>query len=765
MASTTDPLESLRAMAAPSLFPVDGEVVLEGLDGPVTVRRDAWGVPYVEADSLDDLWFAQGVVTAGERLFQVDLALRAAMGRLSEIFGARTLDDDRLARTVGFHRAGARIAERWDATSVAMHERFRAGVRAWIAAMPAAPVEYTMLDLTPDLPDDVGDWAGAFVYLSWGLSGNAMQELLRSWIAHRAGPDTAGRLMPPAPEGSPVPPVGGLHGAIVDAMGRGGRWGSNAWAIAPSRTSTGGALLANDPHLRAMQPGAWLELHLSAPGYRARGVALPWSPGIVLGTTAHHAWGATNVTGDTQDLFVEELLDGGGAVRRGDDRAPVLARTERIAVRGEDAVELTVRETSHGPLLDRFPVGKGEVEHVEVTTGDDGTAIALSWTGLEHAIQPSLALRAASATSFAGFREAVAGVTCPGQNFVYADVDGTIGFVCTGVYPVRRRGDGTVPVPAADGDHAWIGTIDADDLPWSADPERGFFVTANDRPHDASYPHLIGRDFHVAHRAGRIVDVLTDGDRHDVAASAALQSDTVSTVALDVVGHLHDLEPRGEDKRLGLELLRGWDGDVAADSPAAAVFQTWSGHLARRRLVDELGEELFGRYHADREVWHCRVLPEVVADPAAADDVLGALGDAVEELRERLGDDPSSWRWGALHRLRLAHPLAAIPGLDALFTAVDVEVGGDETTVSQMAFDARTGFDVTVMPSWRAVYDLADLDRSVGVLPAGVSGNPASPHWNDQAERWLAGETHPLPFSPQAVDAATGDPLVLRPAD
>ncbi|MGH2631455.1 MAG: penicillin acylase family protein, partial [Actinomycetota bacterium] len=733
------------------------------LRGSVTVRRDAWGVPYIEASSLEDLWFAQGVVTAGERLFQLDLALRVANGRLSELFGARTVDSDRLARTVGFHRAGDRVAAAWDEDSVAMHERFRAGVAAWVAAMPSPPIEYTLLDLRPELPGDVGAWAAAFVYLSWGLSGNAQRELLRAWIAERAGLDEVARLMPPLPEDPPLVPAGAMHGALFDAIAQPGGRGSNEWVVAPSRTSTGGALLANDPHLDAVQPGVWIEMHLSAPGYRARGVALPWSPGIVLGSTAHHAWGATNVSGDVQDLFVEQLSDDGTAVRRGDTWSPLVLHPETIVVRGEEPVELRVRVSSNGPLLDTFPFGEGEIEHVPIAPaqGSD-TAFSLAWTGLQHAIQPSLTLRAVSATSFGEFRRAVQGVTCPGQNFVYADVEGTIGYACTGVHPVRRAGDGTMPSPAGDSTHGWSGEIDPDELPWGVNPARGFLVTANNRVHDASYPHLIGRDFHVAHRARRIAEVLAGGDAHDVASTAALQADTVSVTAREIVGALARLEPSNDDQRLALDLLRGWDGDVRADSAAAAVFQVWSAAVARRVLEPLLGEVLFGRYHADREVWHCSVLPTLAreGDPAP---LAAALEDAVAELRQRLGADPAGWRWGALHRLRLAHPLATIPGLEPLFTAADAEIGGDESTVMQTSFDSRERLDAVVIPSWRAVYDLADLDRSVGVLPTGISGNPASPHWNDQAHLWLAGATHPLPFSDAAVAAAAVADMRLVP--
>ncbi|MGZ8595754.1 MAG: penicillin acylase family protein, partial [Actinomycetota bacterium] len=292
----SDFIDGLRAAASAALFPTEGELTAPGLAAPVRVRRDDWGVPYIEAASLDDLWFAQGFVTAGERLFQLDLALRASTGRLSEVFAERTLAEDRFARTIGLHRAGATVAAGWDETDRAMHRRFRAGVAAWITQMPAPPVEYTLLDLRPELPDDEASWAAVFAYLAWGLSGNWDQELLRTWIRERAGDNAAEALLPPLPADPPTVAAGALHGAILDALPRPKAQGSNEWVVAPSRTATGGALLANDPYLLALQPGVWIELHLSAPGYRARGVALTFSPGILLGTTGHHAWGVTNVS-------------------------------------------------------------------------------------------------------------------------------------------------------------------------------------------------------------------------------------------------------------------------------------------------------------------------------------------------------------------------------------------------------------------------------------------------------------------------------------
>ena len=787
----SDFAEQLRAAASAALFPEDGELTTSGLHEPAEIRRDAWGVPHIRAASLDDLWFAQGLMTAGERLFQLDLLLRAANGRLSEVFADRTLADDRFARTIGFNRIGRRLAAGWDDASRRMHGRFRDGVFAWIEAMSAAPIEYMLLDLQPDLPRDEAAWAAAFTYLAWGLSGNWDTELIRTWIRDRAGDDAVSSLFPPLPADPPEISAGALHGALADALldaaPRPKGQGSNEWVAAGTRTASGKPLLANDPHLLALQPGAWLECHLSAPGYEARGVALTFSPGVLLGTTAHHAWGATNVTGDVQDLYVEHLNEDRTAAEFGGHWEPVTIYQEQIAVRGSAPLVLEVRETRHGPLLDTFLSG---VLHPEFVGLPPTELYALRWTGFDHGIRPSLVLDAAAASTFDGFRAAALGVGCPGQNFVYADVDGTIGFACTGVFPVRAAGDGTVPVPGWTGDHEWIGTIPPDELPWARDPARGFLATANNRIHDDAYPHLIGKDFHTPNRVRRIVELIVTSDVHDVASMTAIQTDTVSLPARETLPLLLSLATHTDEQRQALALLRGWDGDMDETSVAAAVFNAWSQAIARRALEPRLGVELFRHYHAWRETFQCEVLPRLLRgrdgkdddapDPAAGDpaadggiaggwlddDLLrAALEDAVGDLRERLGDDPSGWRWGALHRLRLTTPLAAIPGLESLFTAADIELGGDEQTVANGGFDGRDGYDAAVIPSWRAVYDLADLDRSVGVLPSGISGNPASPHWNDQTELYASGGYHPLPFTRAAVDAATVATLRLVPYD
>ncbi len=720
--------DPIRAMAAAALFPLDGELSADGLVAPVTVERDAWGVPRITASTLEDLWFAQGFVTAGERLFQLELQLRLASGRLSEIFGPLTLDDDVFMRTIGLDRAGARHASEWSEDDHTMHARFRAGLRAWLARMPAKPAEYLLLDLDPDIPEDPAPYAAAIALLAWSLSNNWEAELLRAELDEHLDRPTADLLMPSS-AGTPL--------------------GSNNWALAGARTASGAPLLAGDPHILVTQPGIWLELHLRAPGYDARGVALPFLPGIVLGATPHHAWTATNVTGDVQDLFEERLNDDGTAARYRDAWEPLTIHEEPIVVRGEpEPRTFTVRETRHGPILTHGVAGRAQTVYRPI----DRT-YALAWAGVDATLSPSAVVAVARANDFGEFREAVLRTACPGQNFVYADVEGTIGYQCTGRYPIRARGDGTRPVPGWDGEHEWTGWIPHEELPTARDPDRGWLATANDDIQPPGFPHLIGADFHAPNRKDRIAALLGERADHDVSSMIAIQRDTVSLAAASLLPALRAVEPATERQREAMQLLGSWDADLRADSREAALYELWITAIVRRLFADRLGEQLFTAYLDFRETFVTQTLPAMLADGSSRIDpeaLRAALDDALDEAGDRT--------WGEIHTLTLAHPLARIPGLDALFVAATIPFGGDQDTICQGALDARLGHRPAVVPSLRAVWDLGDLGRSVSVVPAGVSGNPASPHWADQAGLFAGGEAKPAGF-----DAPTVATLTLRP--
>src|ERR671919_727021 len=658
-----DLVEALREASRRALPPVEGEVGVGGLHAPVEVIRDRWGVPHIYAHDTHDVWFTQGFVMASERLFQIDMLTRLGSGRLSELFGELTLPIDRFARTVGWNRAAGRAAAAWDELSVEMVDAFGGGVRAWIEAMPAPPVEYLFLGLDP-LQLHHGDVAflaaAGSAFMGWSLSRNWDTELLRGEIAERLGPEVAATLFPDA---DPEP----------------------AAVVAGARTATGKPLLANDPHLVAQLPSLWFECHLVAPGIDVTGVALPFSPGIVIGHNDRIAWGFTNTEGDVQDLYVERLSEDGTAARYGDAWEPLTVHSEEIAVRGRDRAEIIeVRQTRHGPLIDSYLIG---VSEPTVVTGDLRHTYALRWVGSEHLIDPSTVHLVNVASTWEEFREAVRGWVCPGQNMVYADVEGNIGYQATGLYPIRREGDGSIPVPGWTDRFEWDGWIPFEELPRSFNPERGYACTANNRIHDETYPYTISRDFLPPYRARRIVEMLTERPLHDRASFARMQRDTVSLSARRIVPELLGLEPRSDRQKEALGVLAEWDHRLDVDSAAAALYEVWIKHLATRVLRPAFDDEvLFTHFYARRQwtnAFHHLVLPQLLAYPSARwfgtdgaearDEVLlAALDDTLDELTSALGEELGGRRWGALHRARFAGPLARVPDLAPLFTAGEV---------------------------------------------------------------------------------------------
>jgi penicillin G amidase len=773
--------DTLRERARAGLPPVDGELRVDGLHGAVEVIRDRWGVPHIYAGDEHDLFFAANFVACSERLFQLDFLLRLANGRLSELISQLGLPIDRFFRTVGLNRAGRTIADTYDGRSLEILDAALRGANEWIERMPARPVEYEVLDLDPE-PFPTGTDGAAYgsalsALISWGLSGNWDNELLRWTVAERLGP-AAMRALFPDIEGLPAPLTPGALGVgaggstqALDLLRHAVRppsmQGSNNWVVSGSRSVTGKPLLANDPHLAVQSPSPWFELHLNAPGIDVAGVSLPLVVGVQIGHSDRIAWGLTNVGGDTQDLYVEQLNEDRTAARFDGRWEPVTVHHEEIGVRGhDDPVVLEVPETRHGPVLDSYLIGLANPEPVPF---DSSETFSLQWTGLSTAVSPTTMVEMARARTMEEFREALRGWTCPGQNVVYADVDGHMGYQCTGLYPIRRTGDGTVPVPGWRPEYEWTGWVPYEELPSAVDPEEGFLATANQRIHDERYPYLIGVDFLPPHRARRIGQLLTSEPVHSKDSFARMHSDVVSPLALELLPFLLEVEAEDGRARRALEILAAWDGSLAADSAAAAIYQVWCMRIAEEILLPKMGRELADHYHARREstiAFQYTVLPTLLEFPTAMwfgrdghkarDELLRrALGKSLDELTERCGDDMAEWSWGAIHRVRFAGALAMIPELEELFTAGEAPWGGDDTTICQGLFEPGAGsYDVCVVPSWRQILDVSDWDASIGIHTVGQSGNPASPHFADLFELWSSGEYHPMPFTRAAVEEA-----------
>jgi penicillin G amidase len=580
---------------------LDGTPIIAGVRQPVEVIRDRWGIPHIYAASHDDLFFAQGYVHAQDRLFQMDVSRRVGAGRLSEIAGSYGLANDRAARIFGWHRAAEAQAQGIlaDKETAAAAEAYAAGVNAYIAE-GHLPLEFRLLRYQPEpwRPFDSAAWG---TVLAWGLSVNWETELLRARLVAALGPERAADLTPILPDDYPTILPGVSAGArfaedllaayqeLAASFPPGGMplsraAGSNNWVVSGEHTTSGRAILANDPHLPPLFPAIWYENHLVGGDYHVTGFTSPGVPGVLIGHNEHIAWGITNAFPDIQDLYVERFHpDDPLLVEVNGDWQRVDERVERIHVRWRrQPHEERVRYTRHGPVISDL-------------VSNSGHDLALRWVYHEKGNHLAATLKICRAIDWAGFRQALHDWSFPSQNVVYADTEGNIGYVMPGRVPIRARGQGLVPVPGWTDNYEWQGWIPSTELPACFNPAEGMIVTANNQVTARDYPYWLTGEWLPPYRARRIADLLSNGKPLDVAAMQRIQQDTLSLPMQRFVSlALPSLDPPAALKpalRAASIRLRAWDGDMSAGSVAASIAFAWLAQFLEAVLDQALGPE------------------------------------------------------------------------------------------------------------------------------------------------------------------------------
>jgi len=771
----------------------DGRIRAEGLQAEVTIIRDSWGIPHIYASNTHDLFFAQGYVHAQDRFWQMEFWRRIGSGRLAEILGESALDSDRFIRTLGWHRTAARELELLGEEERAVLEAYAEGVNAYIFTHRGRlGLEFTLLGLTgvefepePWTPFNTITWAKV---MAWDLGGNRSDELLRAHIAARLGTPAVAELMPPYPDDYPVIVPHPLTGATLEAvpeaafepfaLGEGDDLGSNNWVVAGSRTETGMPILANDPHLSIQMPSIWYEIGLHCdpvgPGcpYNVVGASFASTPGVIIGHNDRIAWGVTNLGPDVQDLFIERVNpENPNQYEYQGQWLDMEIVREEIRVAGEEEpVVMFARITRHGPIINDVVGGTEE----EWSFG--WQPLALSWTALQPGTLMKSVLLLDRARNWEEFRDALRYWDVPSQNFVYADVDGNIGYQAPGRIPIRASGDGSMPVPGWTGEYEWVDYIPFDELPRAFNPPEGYIVTANNAVVEPDYPYFLSMDWAPGYRARRIVELIEADPSLSLADMQAIQGDSSPAWAREIMPYLRSLS--GDDPRLNqaLDLLRDWDGRAVRDSAGAALLEAFRVHLVDLTFGDELGEQLLRRARGTAGV----ALVNLLADGSSPwfDDVttsevetrdeilLRALDEAVEELTETLGRNMGRWRWGDLHTATFKNQSlgqSGIAPIEALFNRGPVPVDGTIATVNNTGYSLSHPYTVKIVPSYRQIVDLGDFTRSVSMHTTGQSGHPFHPHYNDMIDPWRNIEYHPMLWERADVEASAEGVLVLTP--
>jgi penicillin amidase len=728
----------------------DGRIMLAGPTAEIRIERDADGVPLIVAQDDEDVAFGLGFVHAQERLFQMEMQRRYGAGRVAEILGPQAVAIDRQMRVLGLYRAAEAEIRFLSPSMKRALAAYAAGVNAFLTSRQGAlPPEFLLLGFVPEAwrPADSLVW-GKLMALQ--LSGNYRGELLRASMARTISASDLALLYPEYPKNAPttlaemVPiyrrlPLDALFKALPPGVGP--HYASNNWVVDGKRSASGKPLLANDPHLAFGAPGFWYLARLKTPQHEIAGGTVAGVPLVVIGHNERIAWGFTTTTADVEDLFVEKIDPAdAGRYLTPQGSAPFTIRRETILVRGAAPVDIAIRETRHGPVLsDVLPPG----------AADTGFVLALAATFAIPEDRSAEALWEVNrAADWPSFRAAVRNFVGPIQNMVYADIDGTIGFIAPGLIPIRRNGDGWLPAPGWTGEYDWVGFIPFAALPSAVDPPSGYFVSANNKIVSDTYPYFLGRDWDLPNRAERIEALLAATPVQTPQTSAAIQADTLSLMAQRLVPLMTRIvETDDEVHREAIDRLRRWDFHMDAEKVEPLLFTAWLREFSRSILFGRFGDAVSNYWDLKPRVMEMVLTeradwcddPKRPGEGSCAMRLAASLETALSQLRRTYGADMTQWRWGRAHVAVFANPVFdRIPVMrDWLKVSIPTSGGYDTLNRGPSTIrDKASPFEQRFGAGLRIITDLASRNASMMITTPGQSGDPLSGQFANLLRRW-----------------------------
>ncbi|MDN7243338.1 penicillin acylase family protein [Planococcus sp. N028] len=745
---------------------IEGETAVSILENQVTVTRDDIGVPHIKAETDADLYRAQGYVQAQDRMFQMDLSRRQASGRLAEVVGEAAVDTDKFFRTFSLRDAAEKSWDGYDDEAQQVLEWYAEGVNAYIKEAKAEGTlsfEFSLFGYEPE------EWSptdsltiGKF--MAYDLGGNWSTLAIRHWALNEFPEDKARELFIRYPEDAPsiieanlkqpVKVAGEFDGSVIPPEFN----GSNNWVVSGDKTESGKPLLADDPHLGLSTPSIWYQMHLESPEQNVSGVIFAGVPGIILGHNEDIAWGVTNVGPDVQDLYIETPNPEDPHQFKYEGKwEEAEVRSEPIRIKDGKTEEFEVVVTRHGPII----------SNVLYDEEDPEALFSMQWTALEPTLELQAVLGFNKASDWTEFETALEDFQAPAQNFVFASTDGTIAYKANGRIPIRKKGDGQLPVPGDSADYGWEGYVPFDELPRVVNPENGFIATANNEVVDESYKYHITDFWAQPYRYERIAEVLEASDNLTKEDMMALQMDQKNLYAAEFVDSMISVvRNETEDFDEVLDILEQWDQVDSPEQAAPLIFHKWMKQLPVSLLANEFPEDVFkmlpGKNH---------ITDQMMRDSFAGNEgvwvseyggigkwLTDALAESLAQSEKEFGSDYKDWKWGEDHQLTFPHPLAgASPVFERFLNPAPVPIGGSNITVQAAAFDTEGNVDHGA--SWRFVADLSDLSSAYHIVGPGQSGHMKSDYFHNQVDDWAEGNYHET-----AIDGeAKGSTLILSP--
>lgn len=767
------------SVAKKRLSPLDGRFKAPGLKGKVEIRRDAHGVPHISASCREDLFFAQGFVHAQDRFWQMEVNRRLARGQLAEVFGPEALDTDRLTRTLGFDRLAKKDFESLETGLKDLFSHYVRGVNAWLQQDGLKlPVEFKLAKIKPR-PWEAIDSLAFSRLVTLQLSMGWTHELLRMQLFEGLSEEEAAELDWRYPDANPATLPLGIETNFLEKDGKlrafagpfmlkGG--GSNAWAITGAKSKTGKAVLCSDPHLPALLPAIWAQIHLKCPDYHCIGVSLPGVPLVLIGHNDRIAWGITLSYTDIEDLYIEKFHTNGTDYKFKGEWKQAKVIKEAIKVKGKaDHIE-EVLITRHGPVLCD-------------TVVDGSHKMALSTPALSEGLLPDGWYRINLAQNWDEFVGALEGLKAPGLNIIYSDVDQNIGYYVTGESPIRTHHSGAFPAEGWTGEQEWAGSVPFTEMPHSFNPERGFVLSCNHKIVKDDFPHFLGNIWMNGYRARRLEQLLTDKNSYGIEDFKRFHMDVYSYPGLEFAKHFQNLSSDDPETAKGIEILLSWDGHLTSDSIGGAIYQVCRVEMLKLILQKKLGKRRFdilmgagldpvifanSEYLGQGTVVLLEMLKKedsvwVKQAGGKGKVLLASMKRSVAYLKQKLGNNPKDWKWGKLHTISFPHAFSVKPPMDRIFNLGPLEMAGDTDTVAQMAFVPHEPYEGgAVVPSYRQIIDMGDFSQSVWVMPPGASGQLGSPHYGDQVDAWQQGRYFPMLWTDKQVKEGAKNLFVLE---
>jgi len=743
-----------------SLPKIEGNITLSVLQESVTVTRDEMGVPHIQAKNEHDLYIAQGYIQAQDRLFHMDLSRRQASGTLSEVVGEATVDQDKYFRTLGLRRAAELSYNEYSTEAKAVLKNFSDGVNLYIQELKENgkwPIEFTVLGYEPEAWTEI-DSLTIGKYMAFDLGGHWKDQAFRYYLLQNFPKEKAYDLFPTYPEDAPYiisKEDLDLSSAFASAIIPHEFNGSNNWVLSGNKTESGKPLLADDPHLSLSTPSIWYQMHLQAPTVNVSGVIFAGIPGIILGHNEKIAWGVTNTGPDVQDLYIEKRNANNEFLYNEQWENPTVI-SEPIKVKGGKIIDYEVTITRHGPVISEFAAETGK-EHV----------LSLQWTALEPSSELEAVLEFNKAGNWGEFEKALEKFHTPAQNFVFASTDGTIAYKAYGKIPIRKKGDGLLPVPGWTDEYGWSGYIPFNELPQTVNPTEGYISTANNKVVSDSYLYHISHNWAQPYRQMRIQEFLTEKDTYTVEDMKTLQMDEKNLQGEEFIPLFIERLAESKDKRIieALEILNNWNLVDDAEQSAPLIFNVWMSKIPTVLFADDIPKETYELFGGRK-----MAVDELLRDAFANNEgpwmkenggLTKVLEDSLlltlDEIKVEQGANMEQWKWGKYHQVRFDHPLSGVSPLHLLFNSKGaIATGGSSVTVKAAAF--QDDGIVNHGGSWRFVADLADLSKTWHLVGPGQSGHLLSEWYQNQLDDWVNGDYHET-----VVEEMEGKQLILQP--